>query len=660
MKVNFKNRKDTILSIGMIVKNEEKVLDRCLKSLVPLMNEIPSELIIADTGSVDSTMEIALKYTENVFSYEWNNDFAAARNSTLDKAHGMWYMYIDADEYLDEDISELIYFFKHEELYRKYKTGELIIRSFTDSFHTKYSDARLGRFQRINDKDDPVKFIGRIHETIYIRKPTISFDTVLFHTGYEFSSRHQNYMKKKRNLDIMRREYQDNPNDLRLLCHLVDGCVFEQDEQEKYVKESLELVKSRRNDFYANSIYVQSINFYKDTRPEYALELCDEYCETLNGYKKYIATIAVYIQRAKILLLYAKYKEAHFAFLEYYRLYEQYNKGELIEDDISARPVEGLTFSEYLDNVIHDIYALKMLKRFEEAHELLRKIDVSKLECEDYRRFLGTVRDLCKEEKNYFALVKYFNKFYQSDNKMKRELSLTMMETTYYSLFGTEKRKNYAEILCKSGVKNLYIDLMSLVLSEEDENFKERLITFLNSVDEWKEGYSEAIYLALKYNIDFTPYIEKMNTSVFNELISSVTNGHDDFGKVVSEYEQYELYMNNIHSLLWITTVYQYALKRAYSLNNSQKNRLYSVFCLLISNYVLNIYNPELLNDDDVLVVPELHRFGYYIFQADLSINNGDDIGYIKNLKKALVNCESMKDVVEFFFEQYKCNRGEQ
>jgi len=103
---------DIILSIGMIVKNEEKVLRRCLESLKSITQQIKSEIIIADTGSTDSTVEIAKEYTDNVFYFEWINDFAAARNSTLEKAKGKWFLFIDADEYFDEDTSEVVNFFK--------------------------------------------------------------------------------------------------------------------------------------------------------------------------------------------------------------------------------------------------------------------------------------------------------------------------------------------------------------------------------------------------------------------------------------------------------------------------------------------------------------------------------------------------------------------
>ena len=52
------------ISLCMIVKNEEEVLERCLNSLKGLMDEI----IIVDTGSTDSTKEIAARYTEDRIS----------------------------------------------------------------------------------------------------------------------------------------------------------------------------------------------------------------------------------------------------------------------------------------------------------------------------------------------------------------------------------------------------------------------------------------------------------------------------------------------------------------------------------------------------------------------------------------------------------------
>lgn len=87
------------ISLCMIVKNEERVLARCLNCLKHLMDEI----IIVDTGSTDNTKEIAKKYTDKVYDYQWTGDFSAARNFSFSKAV-MEYIYVaDADEIIDEE-----------------------------------------------------------------------------------------------------------------------------------------------------------------------------------------------------------------------------------------------------------------------------------------------------------------------------------------------------------------------------------------------------------------------------------------------------------------------------------------------------------------------------------------------------------------------------
>jgi len=87
------------ISLVMIVKNEEKVLKRCLDSVVKLMDEV----IIVDTGSTDRTKEIASEYTDKIYDFKWVDDFSAARNFAFSKAT-MDYIYsCDADEVIDEE-----------------------------------------------------------------------------------------------------------------------------------------------------------------------------------------------------------------------------------------------------------------------------------------------------------------------------------------------------------------------------------------------------------------------------------------------------------------------------------------------------------------------------------------------------------------------------
>ena len=84
------------LSLCMIVKNEENNLEQCLTSIADAVDEI----IIVDTGSSDKTIEIAKRWTPYVYSFEWINDFSAARNYAFSKATCDYVMWLDADDIL--------------------------------------------------------------------------------------------------------------------------------------------------------------------------------------------------------------------------------------------------------------------------------------------------------------------------------------------------------------------------------------------------------------------------------------------------------------------------------------------------------------------------------------------------------------------------------
>ena len=87
------------ISLCMIVKNEERVLKRCLESVRDLVDEI----IIVDTGSTDATKRIAAGYTDKIYDLTWNDDFSAARNFAFSKATKEYIYSADADEVLSEE-----------------------------------------------------------------------------------------------------------------------------------------------------------------------------------------------------------------------------------------------------------------------------------------------------------------------------------------------------------------------------------------------------------------------------------------------------------------------------------------------------------------------------------------------------------------------------
>ncbi len=86
------------VSVCMIVKNEEKNLERCLNSLKGFYDE----LIIVDTGSTDKTKEIAGRYTDKIYDFQWVGDFSLARNVAFSYATCDYIYSADADEVVDE------------------------------------------------------------------------------------------------------------------------------------------------------------------------------------------------------------------------------------------------------------------------------------------------------------------------------------------------------------------------------------------------------------------------------------------------------------------------------------------------------------------------------------------------------------------------------
>ena len=102
------------LTISLLVSNSIDTIEKCMNSLVPLLKQVPSELIIVDTGGTDGSIEIARKYADKVVPFTWCNDFAKARNAGLKEAQGEWFLFLDDDEWF-EDVDSIIAFLNTNE-----------------------------------------------------------------------------------------------------------------------------------------------------------------------------------------------------------------------------------------------------------------------------------------------------------------------------------------------------------------------------------------------------------------------------------------------------------------------------------------------------------------------------------------------------------------
>lgn len=161
------------ISLCMIVKNEEDVLTRCLKSAVGLADEI----IIVDTGSTDRTKEIALEFTDKVYDFDWIDDFAAARNFSFAFAGCEYCMWLDADDiFLEPDRDKFLRLKstlspETDVVMMKYNTG------FDAEGNVTFSYFR----ERIVKNKPSMKWNGAVHEVIATAGKTEYSDCAVTH-----------------------------------------------------------------------------------------------------------------------------------------------------------------------------------------------------------------------------------------------------------------------------------------------------------------------------------------------------------------------------------------------------------------------------------------------------------------------------------------------
>lgn len=164
------------LSLCMIVKNEEAVLERILKPVSQVMDAI----LIADTGSSDRTKEIAEQYTSQVFDFPWCDDFSAPRNFLLEKVSTDYWMWLDADDVLNEENLERLKSLKEtldpgtDVVMMEYAAG------FDQSGRTTFSYFR----ERIMKTSRNFRWNGAVHETVIPEGNIIYSDVVIQHRKY--------------------------------------------------------------------------------------------------------------------------------------------------------------------------------------------------------------------------------------------------------------------------------------------------------------------------------------------------------------------------------------------------------------------------------------------------------------------------------------------
>ncbi|MFJ5790515.1 glycosyltransferase [Lysinibacillus sp. NPDC093197] len=168
-----KKEKATV-SLCMIVKNEEQVLARCLSSVQGLVDEI----IIVDTGSSDKTKEIARQYTNNIYDFEWIDDFSKARNFSFSKATKDYILWLDADDILQE--SERLHF---SSLTKELSSKEVdsVMMDYHLAFNHNGEPTYSLKRNRLVKRSCNFTWVGAVHEYLSVHGNIIQRNIAITH-----------------------------------------------------------------------------------------------------------------------------------------------------------------------------------------------------------------------------------------------------------------------------------------------------------------------------------------------------------------------------------------------------------------------------------------------------------------------------------------------
>lgn len=175
------------ISLCMIVKNEEKVLERCLHSVKDLVDEI----IIVDTGSTDRTKEIAKQFTNEIFDFQWIDDFSAARNFAFKQATKDYIFWLDADDILLEEDQTKFQKLK-ENLSPDVDAVSMFYHIAFDEFHNPTFSFRRNRLVR---RDKNFVWKGVVHEFLDVSGNIFESDIAITHRKVKESRRSDQNLK---------------------------------------------------------------------------------------------------------------------------------------------------------------------------------------------------------------------------------------------------------------------------------------------------------------------------------------------------------------------------------------------------------------------------------------------------------------------------------
>ncbi len=651
-----------LLSIGIIFKNEIRCLERCLKSLQPLREAIPCELVMADTGADDGSRAVAEKYADIIFDFPWINDFSAARNAVMDRCSGTWYMSIDCDEWVDKNIEGFVTFLTTD---RKFDFASVIIRNYDTEELDKegsYSDFLATRLVRLSTG---LRYEGAIHEhwpykgdlrTIMIR------GAVFHHDGYVYQDQEMLKQKQERNMTLLKEQLEKDPNNLVILTQCVESSA-NMPEQEGYLRRALVGIDEKWSlwELFGPPLYRYAVRMaMRDHFPE--LEEWISKAETT-----FPDSIFIRVEIAYFAFGHAWNTDDYVGAIRWGERYlqgvEDYHAGRFDRADLLASSLDKT--DSHSKNSVATVLASGYLheKQPEKCVQLMERLDPREL---DTKQIGDCVNNFCCLRHEFGVetapqIIRFWDQLAEhSPSRDKADQRKNAFIKAGIGVFSKEYRQaEQTDMTVIFPAWTVFLPLAgkcllgdaSDILSEKDGA---KLAEKLSKVEQLDRLPVSALYHALERVGKFPLPGRPMNIEELDRIVSRLAQDKERFISLAIHIVD-NTDTGNWQELLWARGLVLAAVQTyPWNIEGQDKEQGLAIvrsFARLEKEFLPRCYATDVLREDGLFALPSLHRFGWYCAQAFDALEQGNTVEYIRLLRKGLKSCENVKNMVEFLID---------